>query len=421
MKIRPILLGTLIVFHGLQAEKLRLTQMDELLPTGIRYLDTLNTVSTKVELPGFQPAVAENKVTTGYINSEGTIKNQTPITPYASFEHPIGQSAAGIYVGNLQTEFSERNALDPNDSTRQGQRNFFSMNGGSWCTPATGYLKGVSLFFDGVADYTYEHIADVDAWKRLHTDISKKNQSVTGILSGAFSFFGNDYWLVRARFGRGRDDSNRALNDTLYFTDDYFIISSSETDVSCTRSLYGAEIGYIFRNEPKKYSMGCVIGQNQFSGDFGEHLNDSATSRVSLFVQKVRTFKKLSVYTGATIQYTGTFYLQQDSFKGFTSLVRSYTLNQSQHRIDCSIPLFLDYRPIQQLAVFWGAEVSYRYATSNYSPEINDENFSRDSGLHFDLRPLGIRYSPTSRMAISVAPAISRNVFLSSVDVSLTF
>ena len=424
MKIYSVVVGIVIASQAIYADKLVLTQLDENIPEGIRYLDSLRNPSTDMDLPGFQVPDSGNKFRVGYIPvhvAENPVESQQQRVPYAVFEHPFKHLHTGVYAGNLQTNFLEQNATNAIDTIRKRNRDFLSMDGGVWCIPVSGYLKGVSLYMDGTTDYSTNHIAEVDAWKRLHTDISTKMQYGSGTLSGAFSFFGSDYWLVRARFGRGGNLSNRELSDTLYFTNDYFINSTSSFDTSSTNVTYGAELGYVYRNENKKFSIGGIIGQDQTSNDFGSYLSDSASSKVILFFQKNKSFKKAAFYIGGEVCYSGAFYKHHDSNEGLVALVRSYTLHQSQHRIDCSIPFLLEVRPMQQLTLFWGAEVTYRYTTSNFNSEMNVKNFLRDSGFLYNLRPLGIRYSPTSRIAVSLSPSMSEHMFLSSMEASIVF
>lgn len=415
--------------------EIQMTQLDIVTPSGLKTCDSLPTFSSSVKFPGLFKEPAALNLKTGFFKKPNSDKNYLwqPLTafdnnanltqhflPYISAVKSFKNFSSGIYLGNFETFSKTHNALSLVDSNKSFENSRIKLNGALWLNPNIDLLAGVSLWAEGDYQKRDVHFGDLDDWKRIHTLYEYKRKYGKGILSSTFSFMDKHYSILRFKYGKDKVNANEEQLDTLYFSNESYLTSEVDIDSSYEESEIGIEIGHMFMKED--YRLGVFLGGDRTNVDFEDSEKDSSKIFINAFYNRGFSWEKLLLYTGADFTYSGTLYNKSGNYVGYIDLMKEYTVDRMAHSINITIPLFAILKINSKLKLMTGMDFTYNYLGTNYDFKAGIYNKSRHSAFDYQFCPLNIRYSPNTRLSISVNPYFDRdNILIGGLDICYTF
>jgi hypothetical protein len=414
--------------------EIKLTQIDIITPSGLKTCDSLPTLSSSVNFPGIFNESSTLNLKTGFFKKPNHDKGYLwqPLTaydnntnlmslfmPYISATKPFKALSSGLYFGNIKTSSTTHNAFSLADSIKSFENSGIKMNGALWLNPNIKYLKGISLWAEGGYQKRDVHFGDIDDWKRIHTLFNYKRKHGKGLLSSTFSFIDKHYSILRFKYGKDIVTANETQLDTLFFSNDSYLTSEVEIDSSFEESEIGIEMGHIIRT--KNYCMGLFIGGDRSNVDYEDSEKDSSKIFINAFYNKGFSWEKLLFYTGADFTYSGTLYKKSINSVGYIDLMKEYTIDRMAHSINLSIPLFAILKINSKLKLMTGLDFSFNYLNTNYDFKAGINNKSKHSAFDYQFYPLNVRYSPNTRLSISVNPYFDKDILIGGLDICYTF
>lgn len=435
-KIIIIALSTVVSGFGQSSKPKVMTQLDNIIPSGLRFCDLLDNFSSLVEFPGVSnDSSLSLKLKAGFNNNADDDKNyfEHPLTkydykskklpglkPFLSMEKSFNNSTSGIYIGNFSTTSAKHNSLTTEDTVKTFKNAGIALNGAIWINPQNlSYIKGFSLWGCGDYDNRNTHFANIDDWKKLHTQYSYKRKYGQGLFTSTFSFLDNQYWILSFGYGKDIVSSEEKRLDTLFFSSNSYLSSIEFFDGSYDISYSSFEVGHIQKN--KELSIGVFIGGDRTNIGFEKIDKDSSVFHTNGFFTKKIKFDRLLLYTGVDFKYSNTLYNNSSSRVGYLKLAKEYTVDRMSHKINFLIPLFGILTIGQKANIMVGIDLLYSWYKSNYDFCTSSKNEVKNSMFDFILYPLNLVYKPNSKMSISLSPKFEKEFFIGSLEITYEF
>lgn len=412
----------------------KMTQLDVIIPSGLTLLDSLNRISTTVKFPGIYLDTSEFKAVTGFFNNEESGNDYlghpltqydsqenlfTNLTPYLSAQKSFSIFSSGIYLGNLRTGSKIHNALSTADSIKTFDKTGVNLNGAIWIVPKIKFIKGISLWVEGDHQNRDAHFANIDGWKRIHTNFEYKRKYGRGLLSSTFSFFKNQYWVLRFGYGKDIVSAEEHRLDTLFFSNDSYLTSSERFDKSFDKSNTGMEIGQIIKFN--KGNLSIFIGGDRTNIDYEKSEKDSSRFYINAYIFKGIRLKQILLYTGLDFTYSGSLFNESNHRIGYMDLTKEYTVDRMSHYIDLNAPIFGVLTIGDKFKLMSGIDFAYDLKKSNYDFTTGTKNMSGFSSINFILYPLNIQYAPKPNTLISISPKFEKEIFIGSLEIRYGF
>ena len=412
----------------------KMTQLDVITPSGLIVHDSLNRISTNVKYPGLFLDTSEFKAVTGFIDDEENSSDYlghpltqydsqqnffTNMTPYLSAQKSFPGFCSGIYLGNFSANSKIHNALSTTDSIKTFDKSGIKLNGAIWFVPKIEFFKGISLWVEGVHQNRDAHFANIDGWKRIHTNFEYKRKYGYGLLSSTFSFFNNQYSFLRFGYGKDNVKSEEQRLDTLFFSNDSYLDSDENFDKSFEKYNSNAEIGHMLKFGG--YNFGVFIGGDRTNFDYEKSEKDSSRFYVNSFIYKGFNLKKVLLYTGLNFTYSGSLFNESNHRLGYIDLAKEYTVDRMSHYIDLNAPIYGVITIGDKFTLMSGIDFAYDYKKSNYDFSTGTKNMSGFSSIDFILYPLIFQYAPKPNTSISISPKFDDEIFIGSLEIRYGF
>lgn len=426
--IFKLILLVVFLMMPIHANK-NITQLDVITPAGLMVYDSLNKVSTTVKYPGLYIDSSRFKAITGCIDNgensndyvgypstqyDNQVTMFTNMVPYLSAQMSFPSFISGIYLGDFSVSSKTHNALSAVDSIKTFEKYGVKLNGAVWYVPKINYLKGISFWAEGVHQNRDTHFANVDGWKRIHTNYEYKRNYASGLLSSTFSFFKNQFSFLRFGYGKDKISAEEQRLDTLFFSNESYLTSAENIDKSFENYTVNMEIGHMLKLNG--WNLGVFIGGDRTNFSYKKSEMDSSQFYVNTFMYKGFNLKKLVLYTGLRVAYSGNLFNKSRYGLGYLDLAKEYTVDRMSHYIDVHVPLFGVVKIGDKFTLMSGIDLLYNMKKSNYNFTAGTENISGFSLIDCILYPLNIQYAPTPKTLMSISPKFNKDNFIGSFE-----
>jgi hypothetical protein len=404
---------------------MKISPMDEIIPSGLRVHDSVRTPSSTIDFPGFSTDSSSFNLQTGFFTNDAIVADNTshpltihddastarfPLTPYLTVEKSIAGIKTGVYLGNIQTDFATYHASSPADTVSTYNKEAVTLHGALWCIPNVKYVKGLSFRGEGNYRTRATHFTNNDEWKKIHTFHDYERKYIKGVFTAGFSFWENDFWIVRLMYGKNITDAEERRADTLFFSNDNYLHSNERIVGSFETSSPGMEIGHLYALPARKMTIGCIVGADRTNIDYENAESDSSTVFFNGFIEKKYDVRGFTFFTGIDLLYSGTFFGHSDQWIGYGQLARDYSMKRMAHNLKIKAPLFSILSIGTKIRLMTGAECSLDYRKSNHDFLSKSSKKRLDAGFDIELYPLNIEYSPSKNWSLAFSPAINDDI-----------
>ena len=371
--------------------------------------------STLLFFPDWEENSGESFLRAGKKDNYGTFYDL-----YFTGQYSGNHSIAGMHIDNIQVQIDSDSAYDSAGANTSWQHNYDNKGrAGVWYSiNGLNILRGIScianfnqLEYDSFNNSSFEYNKNASKYNSFH-----------GKLISQYKLFKTGVLRLYMQYTRSAQRNKETVINSA--------IDTTHKDVTHDGKYAEISLGYLLNNPKKRNTFFAGIGYsasflkdksvNEWNGPLYTDDREISSVFFEAYDAKKLSIEKLDIYLGIGGSFQSYFYIYDKGNLSFFKKFKEYDRDYLEYRSYLFFPLFLQYKIIQNFALFSSWKPSFSH--SKYLYGSNADYAQRiETKLNFSDASLGMILTIKEKFQFTLMPNFTENLKLTGIEAGVSF